>query len=258
VVNGFASNPTVFTPSVPLSVAISSETNILCNGNATGSATATASGGTSPYTYSWAPGGGTTATKSGLSAGNYTITVKDANANSASASVSITQPALLRDSISSSSCRSGKTKATVGVKGGTSPYTYSWSPGGGTKATMSGLTNGTYTITVKDKNGCSNSFTKTFSCGAEPDNGNENSGCCQTTNISLYPNPNNGQFNLSGLEQGMIVDIYDYTGRKISTMVPGETTLQVDLSGQSNGVYLVRILSKDGTLVSQKKIVKTN
>ncbi|HTB31820.1 MAG TPA: T9SS type A sorting domain-containing protein, partial [Bacteroidia bacterium] len=263
VVNGFASNPTLFTPSAPLTVSISSETNILCNGNATGSATANASGGASPYTYLWSPGGGTLATKSGLSAGTYTINVTDKNANTATASVVITQPAPLRDSISTYSCSNRKTKATVGVKGGTSPYTYSWSPGGGTKATMSGLSNGTYTITVKDKNGCSVSTTKTFSCAIAPPPGNgeidgDPDNLLSTEAVNIYPNPSKGQFTISGLENGMIVDIYDYTGRKISSMVSSETILQLDLSGQSNGIYLVRILSKDGTLVSQKKLVKAN
>ena len=40
--------------------------------------------------------------------------------------------------------------ATVNVSGGTPPYTYLWSPAGGTGATASGLQAGTYTVTVKD------------------------------------------------------------------------------------------------------------
>jgi hypothetical protein len=33
-------------------------------------------------------------------------------------------------------------------------YTYSWSPSGGTAATATGLTAGTYTVTVTDANAC--------------------------------------------------------------------------------------------------------
>jgi hypothetical protein len=38
--------------------------------------------------------------------------------------------------------------------GGTAPYTYSWSPAGGTGATSTNLPAGTYTVTVIDANGC--------------------------------------------------------------------------------------------------------
>src|SRR5205823_10523572 len=44
--------------------------------------------------------------------------------------------------------------ATMNVTGGNSPYTYLWSPTGGTNATGTGLSAGTYTCTVTDLNGC--------------------------------------------------------------------------------------------------------
>jgi len=48
----------------------------------------------------------------------------------------------------------------------------------------------------------------------------------------------------------MIIEIYDYTGRKISFQ------LSINIYNQPNGVYLIRILSKSGKLVSQVKVVK--
>lgn len=42
-----------------------------------GTATVTTSGGTGPFTYSWAPSGGSNATATGLPAGTYTVTVND-------------------------------------------------------------------------------------------------------------------------------------------------------------------------------------
>jgi len=56
----------------------------------------------------------------------------------------------------------------------------------------------------------------------------------------------------------MIIEMYDYTGRKITTVSASDVTMQLNISNQANGIYLIRILDKDGTLVSQKKVVKTN
>lgn len=60
----------------PLTIATTSTTDH-CN-EGTGTATVTTTGGTGPFTYSWAPSGGTAATATGLQAGSYTVTVNDA------------------------------------------------------------------------------------------------------------------------------------------------------------------------------------
>jgi hypothetical protein len=239
----------------------SSKVNVSCNGGSNGSATVGVKYGVSPFTYAWSPNSNSTATATGLSAGVYSITVTDHNGCSSSvAKVTITQPGILRDSISASSCTSNLVKATVGVKGGTSPYTYAWSPGGGTKATISNLAPGTYTIVVTDKNGCSNTLVSDLTCSTElpPAPINKGNECCPGMEIiSLYPNPNTGQFTLSGLDKGMIIELYDYTGRKLSSFTASDLSIQLNISDQPNGIYLIRISDENGTLVSQKKIVKT-
>ncbi|SDJ94501.1 SprB repeat-containing protein, partial [Flavobacterium glycines] len=59
------------------------------------------------------------------------------------------------------SCNGGSNgSATVTASGGAAPYTYSWSPSGGTNATATGLTAGSYTVTITDAN--SSSISKTF------------------------------------------------------------------------------------------------
>lgn len=52
--------------------------------------------------------------------------------------------------------------ATVNTSGGTGPYTYTWSPGNLSGPSQSGLTAGTYSIAVKDANGCPGTFTVTI------------------------------------------------------------------------------------------------
>ncbi len=56
--------------------------------------------------------------------------------------------------------------ATVFAADGISPYTYSWSPGGGTNASESNLSAGTYTVIVTDNGGCSVSTSVTITQAA--------------------------------------------------------------------------------------------
>ncbi|OHT43171.1 choice-of-anchor L domain-containing protein [Flavobacterium tructae] len=154
---------TITEPAAALT-ATTSQTNVLCKSDTTGSATVTPTGGTGAYTYSWAPSGGSAATASNLAAGTYTVTIKDANLCTITKTVTITEPAAALTATTSqtnASCNSGATgSATVTVSGGTGAYTYSWSPSGGSAATASNLAAGTYTVTIKDANLCT--ITKTF------------------------------------------------------------------------------------------------
>ena len=133
------------------------KTNVSCNGGTTGSATVTATGGTGVYSYAWSPSGGTAATATGLTAGNYTVTVTDANSCTTTQSVSITEPTAITATITPTnvSCNGGTTgAATVTATGGTGTYTYAWAPSGGTAATATGLTAGNYAVTLTDANSC--------------------------------------------------------------------------------------------------------
>jgi uncharacterized repeat protein (TIGR03803 family) len=145
---------------------ISSQTNISCNGGNNGAATVLASGGVSPYSYNWTPSGGTAATTTGRTAGTYTCSITDNNGCVKTQTVTLTQPTVLGSSISSQTnvtCNGGNNgAATVLASGGTAPYTYSWTPSGGTAATTTGRTAGTYTCTITDNNGCVKTQTVTL------------------------------------------------------------------------------------------------
>lgn len=140
---------------VPLSAAISSSSNVSCNSGNDGSASVSASGGTTPYSYLWS-NGATSSLVSGLVAGTYIVTVTDNSSNTATASVTISQPSALNASVSSGnvSCNGGNSgSVNVSVLGGASPYSYAWS-NGATSQNLSGLSVGTYGVTVTDANGC--------------------------------------------------------------------------------------------------------
>ena len=166
---------TIEQPVAALSVSITSEIDVLCYGEATGSATALAAGGTAPYTYSW-DNGQTEATATGLVAGDYVVTVTDANGNattcSATATATIEQPvAALSVSITSEIdvlCYGEATgSATALAAGGTAPYTYSWD-NGQTEATATGLVAGDYVVTVTDANGCTTTAEVTIAQPSAP------------------------------------------------------------------------------------------
>jgi len=69
--------------------------NVSCNGEHNGSLSAVVTGITPPFTYSWAPGGKTNDTITGLSPGIYTLTVTDNIGDTGSATMQVTQPPLL-------------------------------------------------------------------------------------------------------------------------------------------------------------------
>lgn len=165
-----------------LSISASTTANVLCNADSTGKATSNIKGGVSPYTYSWAPAGGSTNIATGLPAGAYTVTVNDSCGGSATASVVITQPNLLTVSIHITNgilCNGENTGSlSTTVSGGVSPYSYTWSDGS-TDATDKGLTAGTRTVVVHDSNGCHSTASVTLTqptaisitSSMKPDNG---------------------------------------------------------------------------------------
>jgi hypothetical protein len=139
------------------------QTNVLCFGLLTGSATVTPSGGTVPYSYLWS-NSQTNQTATGLAAGNYTVIISDNNGCSIIADFDIIQPSLLTCGVSQSNPKCNQSCdgfATAVINGGTPNYTFVWSDGQ-TNQTATGLCSGTYTVTTQDLNGCTTSCSVTL------------------------------------------------------------------------------------------------
>jgi gliding motility-associated-like protein len=146
-------------------VNVTVDNNVDCFGGNDGQLTAIPAGGSAPFTFAWSSGG-TAATETNLIAGTYTVTVTDVSGCTGTASGSITEPAsAVVASIASSNdvnCAGGNDgDATAAAAGGTPGYTFLWSNGANT-AFINNLAAGTYSVTVTDLNGCTDSASVTI------------------------------------------------------------------------------------------------
>ncbi|MBK9017083.1 MAG: T9SS type A sorting domain-containing protein [Saprospiraceae bacterium] len=140
-------------------------TNTTCNGTMNGTATANVTNGTAPLSYLWS-NGGTTATISNLPPGTYAVTVTDGNGCTKTGSATVQLGAGLVVNVSAPAyvCTGSTASATANATGGNGSYTYLWS-NGQTTQTATGLTAGTYTVTVTDSQGCFGSASVTLQQG---------------------------------------------------------------------------------------------
>lgn len=126
----------------------------VCNG----SATANPSGGVGPYAYLWGNGDTTQTTSTGLCAGTISLQITDIGTGCSS------QFTVIVNSVNGPNLILSKTDETcpglcngsilVSASGGNAPFSYSWSPTGGTDSLAIGLCSNFYTVTVTDSMNC--------------------------------------------------------------------------------------------------------
>ncbi|MCC7501605.1 MAG: gliding motility-associated C-terminal domain-containing protein, partial [Flavobacteriales bacterium] len=165
-----ASASTAITSPSGLGISLVNTLGQSCFGSSNGQATVAANGGIAPYAFTWNTSPvQTSATAVGLANGTYTASVTDASGCTAQINVPVMGPtAPLTNAITSVTdvlCFSGSTGAAeVNATGGTAPYSYSWNTSTPTIGnTLSGVTAGTYTVSVTDANGCSTTTNVTIS-----------------------------------------------------------------------------------------------
>lgn len=156
LVDNFAPNATI-------------ESRIPDCGQGVGQATAIATSGLAPFSYSWntAPPQNT-ATATGLLEGDYFVTITDANGCVQIINVKIDSvpPPVVSTVLTAPGCGLSDGQAEAVVANGLAPFTFTWSSSLNTSPTETGLAAGTYTVTVTDTTGCTD--TEQFILNALP------------------------------------------------------------------------------------------
>lgn len=142
-------------------------TPVACRGDSSGAIELDVIGGAPPYLYTWSNGQSSLSIDS-LPAGIYALTVTDgAGCSRIFPSYTVEQPEaalmLLNDTVQPISCYgTDNGRLEVAFSGGAPPYSYEWKRNGDLLTVMGdslgGLPAGTYTLDVRDENGCERQY----------------------------------------------------------------------------------------------------
>ncbi|MEI7802013.1 MAG: hypothetical protein WCI97_05180, partial [Bacteroidota bacterium] len=148
-----------------------SETHIDAScGNSNASIDLTVGGGASNYTYNWS-NGATTKDLSGVNQGNYFVTVTDANTCQSILSINISSNSpngiTASENHVAPNCGQSNGSINLNISGGVTPYNFQWN-NNSTTQNLSGITDGNYSVTVQDVNGCIATLPVSLVCISAP------------------------------------------------------------------------------------------
>ena len=144
---------------------------VACFGDNTAELIPSIIGGTGNFTYLWS-NGQTNAIASDLGAGLYTLSLSDPNNCVYILQASVTQPSTALDAtnllVNGLDCAGNAVGSlNLNPSGGTPNYTFLWN-NNATTSNLSGLSAGTYTVTLTDANGCTATNTAQISAPSSP------------------------------------------------------------------------------------------
>ncbi|MCE3225553.1 MAG: hypothetical protein K0S32_104 [Bacteroidetes bacterium] len=207
--------------------------------------------GTGATTYTWSNGISNGASITPTSTATYTVT-GSTGACSGSAAVTVnvgSNPTVSATSSSSMIC----TGSTVTLNG-SGATTYTWSNGvtDGTAFTPTGTGAITYTVTGANASGCTG--TATVALTVSPCTGIDKA-AGNNSFMSIYPNPNNGEFvvSVSSLSENPSIEIHDGIGKLVykQTIVYEKQNVKANLS---QGMYFISFI-ENGKVVSVQKLI---
>lgn len=206
-----------------------------CSGLADGSIEVDITGGVDPYT--WIVNGNIIPNlENTFAPGIYLLRIEDAvGCQSAIVPVEILEPEPLTAVLTSTPELTANTfsgSASVSVSGGTPPYSFEWNdPNTQNESTAIYLSTGWYQVSISDASDCiitDSVFVDSNSTGISAHH--------STDGIKAYPNPTNGQVNLSYPAE--ILTIYDVTGRVVKRL---HKTNTVSIEDFSEGIYILEM-----------------
>jgi subtilisin-like proprotein convertase family protein len=232
---------TVFNSASTLNISTDYITDEIC-GNQLGNIYTTVTGGTAPLTYTWSDGA-TTEDNLYLAAGTYTLIVTDANGctTQQNETVNNTSGTLAIDNmlVTNEICGDAAGAIDVVLSGGVGPFTYSWDSGQTTED-LTGLTAGTYEITITDANGCVSSQSETVF--------NNASGMAYSEVITVE-NCSDGQGE---------IDLTLTGGTAPYSFLWSNAITTEDLTGLSAGTYTCEITDDNGCILNTTDIIVAN
>ena len=229
--------------------------DVNCNGDSNGSIVATSEGGTGLITYELAGETSVDGNFQGLDAGPYTIFATDENGCEADINATVEEPDAIVITVDETIDPDGAPNGqiSISVEGGTGDLGFAWEGPEGNYDTedIAGLTDGTYSLTVTDENGCEETEVVILTTVGLTE-------VVGDLEIALMPNPTDGQLvmEMNKLVQDAIIEVFDGAGRRVFRQ-EGMTLsgkVQMDFSNLADGVYQVRLTSGQSFATQQLMI----
>ena len=171
----------------------------------------------------WSNNLGTNEDVTGIGAGNYSVTVTNDDGCVTSFNFILQQPSLLNVFINSNAAQ-----PTAIANGGTPPYSFVWQPGNIEGDTLPEVSDGIYTVTVTDANGCTDEMSTTI---AHIDN--------HAFNLMAYPNPARNVINI-GTNGFQKIQLINALGQVV---FESNTCSSIDCSNFARGIYQLKASS---------------